>query len=238
MLNLTLIKQDIFIYLFFGATIAYLLRGNTTEILLQIIILGALAWIIYGYLENKSISIEKTIKDTYGYLDKIGKERNETNLEIYNISKFPKKGFIYLQKNQILIDIAIDLSLLKMFDRAKYGDLLILMNQFQKTYIYILTERYYFDSYFKTFIDIGDQILELMYGMYFVMPSSAMKHVYDVIPYELIENNIQRFTILRRKMTKILESFGKKQLGIQYIPENLPKPDDKSFDTIKTRILP
>mgnify|MGYP003337919606 CR=1 FL=1 len=37
MLNLTLIKQDIFIYLFFGATIAYLLRGNTTEILLQII---------------------------------------------------------------------------------------------------------------------------------------------------------------------------------------------------------
>ena len=125
-----------------------------------------------------------------------------------------------------------------MFDRGKYGDLLVLMNQFQKTYIYILTERYYFDSYFKTFIDIGDQILELMYGMYFVMPSSAMKHVYDVIPYELIEKNIERFTVLKRKMIKILESFGKKQLGIQYIPENLPKPNDKIFDEIKTRTLP
>ena len=143
MLNLTLIKKDIFIYLFFVATIAYLLKGNTTEILLQIIILAGLSWVLYGYLENKSTSIEKSIDDRYNYLDKIGKERTETNLEIYNISKFPKKGFIYLQKNQILIDIAIDLSLLKMFDRGKYGDLLVLMNQFQKTYIYILTERYY-----------------------------------------------------------------------------------------------
>ena len=238
MLNLTLIKKDIFIYLFFVATIAYLLKGNTTEILLQIIILAGLSWVLYGYLENKSTSIEKSIDDRYNYLDKIGKERTETNLEIYNISKFPKKGFIYLQKNQILIDIAIDLSLLKMFDRGKYGDLLVLMNQFQKTYIYILTERYYFDSYFKTFIDIGDQIAELLYGIYFVMPSSAMKHVYDVIPYELIEKNIERFTVLKRKMIKILESFGKKQLGIQYIPENLPKPNDKIFDEIKTRTLP
>ena len=238
MLNLTLIKKDVFILLFFGATIAYLLRENTTEILLQIIILGGIAWVAYDYLVNKSNKIENTIQNQLKYLDNIGKERNETNLDINNIGKFPKKGFIYLQKNQILIDIAIDLSLLKMFDRAKFGDLLVLMNQYQKTYIYILSERYYFESYFPTFIDISDQILELLYSIYLVMPSSAMKHVYDVIPYELIENNIQRFTVLRRKMIKILESFGKKQLGVKYIPENLPKPNDKSFDEIKRRILP
>ena len=85
MLNLTLIKKDLFIFIFFVATIAYLLRGNTTEILLQIIILGGLSWIIYGYLDNKSTSIEKTINDSYNYLNKIGKERSETNIEIYNI---------------------------------------------------------------------------------------------------------------------------------------------------------
>jgi hypothetical protein len=187
MLDLTLIKKDAFILIFFGATIAYILRGNTTEILLQIIILGGIAWIGYGYLQSKSETIKNTTLDTFAHLDKIGKERSETQLEIYNISKFPKKGFLYLQKNQILIDIALDIALLKMFDRAKYGDLLVLMNQYQKTYIYILSERYYFESYYQTFIDIGDQILELMYSMYFVMPSSAMKHVYNVVPYELIE---------------------------------------------------
>jgi hypothetical protein len=238
MLDLTLIKQDVFVLLFFGATIAYLLRGNTTEILLQIIILAGIAWIAYGYLQNKSTATQNTIADSFSQLNKIGKERAETNLEINNISHFPKKGFIYLQKNQILMDIANDIALLKMFDRAKYGDLLVLMNQYQKTYIYILVERYYFESYYSTFIDLGDQILELMYSMYFVMPSSAMKHVYDVIPYELIEKNIERFTVLRRKMLKTLESFGKKQLGVKYIPESLPKPSDNSFDDIKTRLLP
>ena len=100
MLDLTLIKKDLFTIVFFCATIAYLLRGNTTEILLQIIILSGLAWISYGYLQSKSDTLKNTQHDVFAYLDKVGKERTETNLEIYNIPKFPKKGFIYLQKNQ------------------------------------------------------------------------------------------------------------------------------------------
>jgi hypothetical protein len=238
MLDLTLIKGDLFPIIFGGATIAYLLHGNSTEILLQIIILGGIAWFAYGYLQERSDTAKKSIINTYSHFDKIGAGRAETNLDIFNIGAFPKKGFTYLQKNQVLIDIALDLALLKMFDRAKYGDFLVLMNQFQKTYIYILVERYYFESYFSTFLDIGDQILELMYSMYFVMPSSGLKHVYNVIPSALIEYNINRFTVLRRKMIEILESFGKKQLGVQYITESLPKPSDKPFDPIKVRMLP
>jgi hypothetical protein len=238
MLDLTLIKKDLFYLVFVFATFAYLLRGNTTEILLQIIILSGIAWVIYGYLQGRSNTAKDTIQDTFSHLDKIGAARAETNLDIFNIGAFPKKGFTYLHKNQVLMDIALDLALLKMFDRAKYGDFLVLMNQFQKTYIYILVERYYFESYFPTFLDLGDQILELMYSMYFVMPSSGLKHVYNVIPSVLIEENINRFTVLRRKMIQILESFGKKQLGVKYIPESLPKPNDKSFDPIKVRTLP
>jgi hypothetical protein len=237
-IDLNLIKDDLFPIVFFSAVFAFFLKSKSTEILLQMIVMGGIAWVAYGYLQNKSDSIKNSLNDTYAKLDKISAQRKETNLDIYNISRFPKKGLQYLYKNQVLVDIVLDLALLKMFDRAKYGDMLILMNQYQKTYIYILTERYYFESYYPTFIDLGDQILELMYGIYFVMPSFPLKHVYNVVPYEIIENNINRFTVLRRKMIEILESFGKKQLGVKYIPESVPKPDDKSFDEIKLRQLP
>lgn len=235
-----LVQNDIFPVILFVATLAFLLKGNSSEALLQIIILGGISWVAYGYLQVKSDAVKDTVKDTYAHLEKAVADREETNLDIYNISKFPKKGLTYLQKNQIMVDIALDLALLKMFDRAKYGDMLVLMNQLQKTYIYILSERYYFESYFPTFMDIGDQILELMYGIYFVMPSSALRHVYNVIPYEIIEKNITRFTNLRRKMTEILESFGKKQLKVKYIPETIPKAGggNETFDEIKLRQLP
>ena len=238
MIDITLIKNDVALTILFGATIAYLLRGNSTELLLQIIILGGLAWVSYGYLMSKSTKAKDTVKDTFGHLDKIGKDRKETNFEIFNIGTFPKKGFKYLQKNAILIEIVLDVALLKMFDKAKYGDLLVLMNQYQKTYIYILTERYYFQSYFPTFLDLGDKILEIMYEMYFALPSNTLKHTYGVVPFELIEKNIERFTVLRRKMITILESFAKKQLGVEYIQESLPKPNDNAFNEIKLRQLP
>jgi hypothetical protein len=35
-------------------------------------------------------------------------------------------------------------------------------------------------------------------------------------------------------MLSILESFARKQLNVKYIPESLPKPDNKSFDFIKS----
>jgi len=238
MIDIALIKGNMALTILFGATVAYLLHGKSTELLLQIIILGGLAWVSYGYLITKSTEIKSTVKDNFRHLDKVGKARNETNFEIFNIGAFPKKGFKYLQKNAILIDISVDIALLEMFDRGKYGDLLVLMNQYQKTYIYILIERYYFQSYFQTFLDLGDKILEVMYEMYFALPSNTLKHTYGVVPFELIEKNIERFTVLRRKMIKILESFAKKQLGVEYIPESLPKPNDNAFNEIKLRQLP
>jgi len=238
MVDLTIIKSSVFSVILFSATIAYILNGKTTENLLQIIILGGLGWILYGYLQTESNKASETIHDLYGYFDKIGKTRKETNVDIYNVKNFPKKGFIYLQKNKVLMDIASSLKIAHVYDSIKYADMLVLMNMFQKVYVNILIERYYFQSYFDTFIDLGEQILATMYGMYLTLPSSGLKHVYNVIPDALIEYNIMRFTVLRRKMIRVLESFGKKQLGVEYIPETLPKGNDQIFNELKRNKLP
>lgn len=237
-IDLTLIKGKLIVFILFGASLSYIINGKTTENLLQLIFLGGVAWVVYGYLETESDKAKETVNNTYGYFDKIGKTRKETNLDSFNVGSFPKKGFIYLQKNKVLMDIANELKIVHVYDSPGYSDMLVLMNMFQKVYVNILIERYYFQSYFDTFIDLGEQILETMYGMYLTMPSNPMKHVYGVLPDPLIEYNITRFTVLRRKMIHVLESFGKKQLGVEYIPETLPKGNDQIFNELKRNKLP
>jgi hypothetical protein len=238
MIDLSLIKGQLATLLVFGTTIAYILNGKTTENLLQLIILGGIAWVMYGYLESQSENAKSTVNDAYAYIDKIGKTRKETYLDNYIIGSFPKKGLIFLQKNKTLMDIVIDLKIVHVYDVAGYTNLLVLMNMFQKVYINILIERYYFQSYFATFIDLGEQILEVLYGLYFTLPSNPIQHVYGLLPDALIEYNITRFTVLRRRMITVLESFGKKQLGIEYIPETLPKGNDQVFNSLNMKKLP
>jgi hypothetical protein len=238
MIDLTLIKKETFYFIAFITFTAYLLRGNTSEILLQIIILGGIAWVGYGYLETTKKAVEMTNKNTVDFIDKYSETRNEAYTEIFSIGKFPGTKFTYLHKNQILVDIILNLKSIQVFDFAKFSDLILLMNQYQKVYIYILLERYNFDNYFTTFVDIGEKIQELLYSLYFIAPTSKLRHTYGYVPYVSIEHSINRFTVLRRKMINVLESFGKKQLNLPYIQETLTKPSDAPFDPIKTRMLP
>jgi len=238
MLNLTLIKKDLAYFIVFCAFTSYLLRGSTTEILLQMIILAGIVYVGYKQLDDKSKLLEQTNLNTTQFINKFADLRNESNSEIYGIPVFPAKNFAYLHKNKILVEIVLNLRAMNMFDFGKYSDLILLMNQYQKVYIYLLVERYDFDTYFTTFIDIGEKILELLYAFYFVSPIQQLKHIYGYVPYITIEQSITRFTVLRRKMISVLESFGKKQLKIPYIQETLTKPSDSPFDPMKARMLP
>ena len=238
MIDLTLIKAETFYFIAFISFTAYLLRGNATEILLQLIILAGIAWVGYGYLETTKKTVEMTNKNTVDFIDKYAETRNESYTEVFSINKFPGTKFSYLHKNQILVDIVVDLKAVQIFDFGKFSDLILLMNQYQKVYIYILLERYNFDNYFTTFVDIGEKILQQLHSFYIIMPTGKLKHQYDNVPYATIETSINRFMILRRKMIHVLESFGKKQLGIPHIQESLTKPSDSPFDPMKAIMLP
>jgi len=147
------------------------------------------------------------------------------------VGTFPKKGVKYLVQNAVLMEIATSFGVVRSFDRARYADLILLLNTFQKTYIYILMERYDVADTISTFTDLGESILELMYSLVLVLPEK-FKHIYGVDPDKLVNENIAKFKLLRRTMTRVLESYAKKEAGVNAIPISLPSASDTPFKNV------
>jgi len=150
---------------------------------------------------------------------------------------FPKQGFKYLIENQSLVDIAEDIRVLRLIDHAKYSDILVLMNQLQKTYMYILAGRYDPGQYIGIFMDVRDSLLQHFYNMTFVMPT-VFQHVYGVDPGELVDRNTGRLTAVTRKMADVLKSYAEKTAGLSFVPDaiQMPAPNDFHDPTSKMRL--
>jgi hypothetical protein len=177
------VRDNIFLGAFLIAFAFYFIRQSDTNTLITIIIIGGVSWVAYIYLQKQSETLGKTEANVEGRLDGEAKWREgrvmETHADAACIPTFPKKGFKYLKTNSILVEIATDLAIIRMFDRARYGDMCHLMNTYQKTYQYILSDRYDAKQYLPIFQDLGDAVLQNMYSSVFVLPSK-LKNVYGV----------------------------------------------------------
>ena len=124
-----------------------------------------------------------------------------------------------------------------MFDRARFSELLLSLNQCQKLYMYILDGRYSPSTHVPNFLDMREQVLSILYSMYFTVPQ-RLKHVYGVAPYEQIAKAIDQFLSISEEMIEVLRSYTEKTVKIPYFPPSSPSPSDQPFDSIKTRVLP
>lgn len=236
-LNLLNVRNEAVYVAIIGILIFFQLSYANKQTILALILMSILGMVGYRYLyyvDQKKQSENKD--DTTFFNDEIA-DRKEVSVEQYFIKKFPNKKLKFFLKNSDLIQIAKDVMILRMFDKARYSDLLNLMNSYQKTYMYILGERYEPVSYVPIFIDLGNAILENMYSIYFVVPV-VLKHVYGVYPNEIIERNIEKFTKIHADNIEVLKSFTKKQVAYPYFPETDPKPLTTSFNFIENRKLP
>lgn len=236
-INLLNVRNEAVYVAIIGILIFFQLSYANKQTILALILMSILGMVGYRYLyyvDQKKQSENKD--DTTFFNDEIA-DRKEVSVEQYFIKKFPNKKLKFFLKNSDLIQIAKDIMILRMFDKARYSDLLNLMNSYQKTYMYILGERYEPVSYVPIFIDLGNAILENMYSIYFVVPV-VLKHVYGVYPNEIIERNIEKFTKIHADNIEVLKSFTKKQVAYPYFPETDPKPSTTLFNFIDNRKLP
>ena len=233
----------LFSAMFFLAFTFYLIRSAETNTILSMIVIGGIAWVVYGYIRDSGKNSESTRKGILNALNAEGARRagtfNETHRNNVALTPFSRKGkgFKYLAKNPILVEIAKDLEVMRIFNRGAYADLILLLDNFNKTYTYILSDRYDAEAYLPIFADVGDEILEQLYQLILVLPLK-FKHVYGVNSGELIQNNIERFILLRRKMTRVLESYAKKELGLKVVPASLPKAADDIFSLASYTKIP
>lgn len=220
-----ILQNEFVFFVVFGAILFYQLNSYSNERLLSIIIIISFAVFAYYYMANRKKEINDNDITAEKKLNKEAELRELVNSENPNIVKFPKDRFKFLFDNKIMVEILNDLDILRMFDRARYQDLILYMDNLQKVYVYILANRYDPRSYIDTFIDLSDKILEILYSLIFVIPES-LRHVYGVNTEELMKRNTERFAALRAKMIKILENYAKGEHNVKYLPEVFPRPSN------------
>jgi hypothetical protein len=133
----------------------------------------------------------------------------------------PKKQSRYLRYNPHLIALLNDLAFTKMYNAAGYAHLILLLDRFQKTYIYLLIQRYRIQDGVPIFYDLYESALESLYSMPVNVPVS-FRHTYGLDPHERIHANIALFKGIFKTMVEILRNFAELELKLPYFPEWLP----------------
>lgn len=136
---------------------------------------------------------------------------------------FPKKGFKYITENSVFMEVIDDIRVLKLFDKAKYSDIVLLMDTLQKVYMYILAGRYDPTSYIGTFADTKKALLQQFYSLVFSLPSE-FKHVYGIDPTELMQRNIAKIHTTLSTMTYVISSYTTKTAGLPHVPSIIDSP--------------
>lgn len=200
---------DALLFMFGGAVIYSQLAQGSTQTLLAILIMCVITGVFFWQYQQSRQADQQKERKQEAKLNEAVKGRSLAESESYDIKKFPKDGkFKYLPQNQTLVKIAEDIRYVRAFDKARFGDLLLHMDRFQKTYIYLLANRTPCDIGIPSLLDLRSQIADLLYSMYLIIPKT-MKHAYGLDPFAVLEENIELFTSLSRTMLQVVEGHCK-----------------------------
>lgn len=209
---------ETYIFIFLLAVSFYILQNIKSNKLIALIIICILIYVIYLYLRQVANDKATNLNYQENTLDDDIKDRENTNENIFYIDKFPKT-VKYLKENEDLMKIVTNLRFVIKFNKTRYSDIILNMNKIMKIYIYILSDRYDAVQYIPIFTDIRDNIIEIMYSLFIIIPPS-LKHTYGLNPHTEIYRSVNDFMILSRNMLKILEKFAIIHNEYEYIPDN------------------
>lgn len=202
----------------------------TLQFSISIIIIILLSYYIGTYYQNQIEKQDETNQELSKAIDKDIGDRKETFTKFVSLGVVPKE-LKFLKKNEQLIKILTNINFVKKFDKTRYSDILLNANQLMKIYIYTLSQRYTSINGLTMFVDIRDNIIELLYSVVMIVPQNV-KHSYGFEPYEEIDKTIEDFIGTSRKMLEILEKFSTIKQKELYIPDNKYKPYNSVKDTM------
>jgi Ca2+/Na+ antiporter len=201
----------------------------TLQFSISVIIIILLSYYFGIYYRKKLDEQDETNQELSKAIDKDIGDRKETFAKFVSLGVVPKE-LKFLKKNKKLMRILTNIDFVKKFDKTRYSDILLNANQLMKIYIYTLSQRYTIINGLTLFVDIRDNIIELLYSVIMVVPQNV-KHSYGFEPYQEIDKTIEDFLDTSRKMLEILEKFSIKQKEL-YIPDTKYKPYNSVKDTM------
>jgi hypothetical protein len=230
MIKFNNVYTEFYVFAILLAAVFYFFSNVKTNQLISIIIVILLSVGIYIYLDRLSEKKQSSLVYKQNTLETDIKERELTNERIFYIDKFPKK-VAYLKESQKLTDIVTNIRFTTKFSKTRYTDIILNMNKLMKIYIYILADRYDATQFVPLFTDIRDNIVELMYSLFIIIPKD-FKHTYGIDPHAEIYKSIFDFNIEYRRMLTILEKFSKIHNNAEYIPDSAYRPYNSVVGTL------
>jgi hypothetical protein len=221
MINLTNVYTEFYALAIILAILFFMFCNVSTNSLLAVIIILLIFYASYLYLQQVSNDKTFSLKYIKNTLDNDIKDRQETNEKIFYIDKFPTK-MKYVKKSQELITIANNIRFTIKFNKTRYSDILLNMDKLMKIYIYILSDRYDAVIYIPMFTDIADNIIEIMYSLFMIIPMT-LKHTYGFEPYKEIYKSIDQFKEYKSKMLNVIEKYAVIKKNKVYVPDSTYK---------------
>lgn len=227
------IYNELYIFALILAALFALFSNIKTNQLISVIIVVILSIIIYFYLESLSVKKDVDLVYNENLLENDIKERSDiANDYIFYIDKFPKK-IRYLKESQILMGIVTNLRFTTKFNKTRYTDIILNMNKLMKIYMYILSDRYDAYQFIPIFLDIRENIIEIMYSLFVIIPPT-LKHTYGLDPHTEIYSSIYRFNIESRRMLEIIKKYDVIHNGAVYVMDTQYRP----YNSIARQFFP
>ena len=225
-------NKGIIAFLLFLAIVFNVFRNSEQTTLLAVILI-VVSFGLYASVYGINVSKETSLKDrSRADLDVEKEVLNRTianegaaPFDTYAIKSFPKTGLKYLRENEDLYSVAQNLLYLRVYDKSRYQDLLLLMDRLQKIYIYTLVGRYNCQHGLTLFMDIRELLRETLYSFYIVTPMKT-RHMYGLDPHGELDRSIRAFTSLTRRMIRIVENYGRRECKAAYLDPTVPKALD------------
>jgi hypothetical protein len=217
MIKFNNIHYELYIIIILLAFAYFALTNFKIAHLLAIIIIIIIAIFIYYYLDNLSNNKDINVDYKENTLDNDIKDRDKIFNENYYLYKFPKK-IKYLKEDDMLVDIITNIRFTILFNKSRYTDIILNMEKLMKIYIYILADRYDANTYIPIFIDIRNNIIEMLYSMFLLVPNS-MKYTYNLNPHQELYKSIDDFILYSRELLETIEKYAVIHKKKVYIPD-------------------
>lgn len=221
-------NEELLLFVFAGGILYYQLSKSSIKTLLSLLLMAAFAGAVFYYVVRTTRKDRVTAQASDAKVGTSLEGRKEIASASYPVKRASTK-LKYLPRNAVFMDLLKDLRFVRIYDKARYGDLVIHLEKLQKVYMYILARRYSCEQHIPIFTDLRDQVSEILYSLYVIIPES-MKHTYGVQPHNILEKNITEFTAITRRMLDILKSFCRDEGA--YYPEQLPRPHEPAREHI------
>ena len=214
------------------AVIFFIISNKNPSILISIIIIIIIGFFYYTKINNYETKNKNDFENKIKTITDDIKNRtytNDNNNFILNV--FPST-LKYIRNNNYLLNLILNIRFIKIFDNARYTNIVIYIEKFLKVYIYMLSNRYDINVYYSTFIDLRKTIIKELYSCFLILPQKFI-YVYNINPFKEIEKSIADFISYSNNMINTIKRYASQEKKIVYLEDVKYKPfnhNNNSFE--------